>query len=42
MDGYKIIYKEPDGTVTNTFLGEPMSNFRLTNLSNTDVVMMFF
>lgn len=42
MDGYKIIYKEPDGTVTNTFFGEPMLNFCLTNLSNMDVVMMFF
>lgn len=42
MDGYKIIYKEPDGTVTSTFFGEPEVNFCLTNLSNMDVVMLFF
>lgn len=36
MDGYKIVYKEPDGTVTATFFG------CLANLSNMDVVMMFF
>ena len=27
MDGYKIVYKEPDGTITDTFFGEPMLNF---------------
>lgn len=42
MDGYKIVYKEPDGTVTNTFFGEPDLNFCLTNLSNMDAVMLFF
>lgn len=42
MDGYKIVYKEPDGTITDTFFGEPELNFCLTNLSNMDVVMMFF
>lgn len=42
MDGYKIVYKEPDGTTTDTFFCEPELNFRLTNLSNIDVVMMFF
>lgn len=42
MDGYKIVYKELDGTVTSTFFGEPELNFCLTNLSNMDVVMLFF
>lgn len=42
MDGYKIIYKEPDGTTTVTFFGEPVLNFCLPNLSNTEVVMHFF
>lgn len=42
MDGYKIVYKEPDGTVTSTFFGEPEVNFCLTNSSNMDVVMLFF
>lgn len=41
MDGYKIVYKEPDGTTTATFFGEPELNFCLTNLNNMDVVMMF-
>lgn len=42
MDGYKIVYKEPDGTITATFFGEPALNFCLTNLSDKDVVMMLF
>lgn len=42
MDGYKIIYKEPDGTITATFFGEPVLNFYLPNLSNMEVVMQFF
>lgn len=42
MDGYKIVYKESDGSTNATFFGEPGLNFCLTNLSNMDVVMMFF
>ena len=42
MDGYKIVYKEPDGTVTDTFFGEPMLNFSLPNLSNMDIIMFTF
>lgn len=42
MDGYKIVYKEPDGTVTDTFFGEPMSNFSLPNLSNMDIITVMF
>lgn len=41
MDGYKIIYKEPDGTTTATFFGEPVLNFCLPNSSNMEVVMQF-
>lgn len=26
MDGYKIVYREPDGTITDTFFVEPMSS----------------
>ena len=33
MDGYKIIYKEPDGTTTATFFGEPVLNFCLPNVA---------
>jgi hypothetical protein len=42
MDGYKIVYKEPDGTITDTFFGEPMLNFSLPNLSNMDIVKVMF
>lgn len=42
MDGYKIVYKEPDGTITATSFGVPVLNFSLTNLSNMDVAMLFF
>lgn len=42
MDGYKIVYKEPDGTTAVTFFGEPELNFCLTNLSNMDVTTQFF
>lgn len=42
MDGYKIIYKEPDGTTTAAFYGEPGLDFYLPNLSNMEVVMQFF
>lgn len=42
MDGYKIIYKEPDGTTTDAFFGEPVLDFCLLNLSNMEVVKLFF
>lgn len=42
MDGYKIVYKEPDGTITATFFGDSVLDFCLTNSSNMDVAMMFF
>lgn len=42
MDGYKIVYKEPDGTINDTFFGEPMANFSLPNLSNMDVIEFTF
>lgn len=42
MDGYKIIYKEPNGTITDTFFGEPMLNFSLPDLSNMDIIMAMF
>lgn len=42
MDGYKIVYREPDGTVKDTFFGEPMSNFSLPNLSNMDIILFTF
>lgn len=42
MDGYKIVYKESDGTTKAIFFGVPELNFCLMNLSNMDVVKMFF
>ena len=42
MDGYKIVYKEPDGTIVDTFFGEPMFDISLPNLSNTDVIKFVF
>ena len=42
MDGYKIVYKEPDGTITDTFFSEPMLSFSLLNLSNMEVIMSLF
>lgn len=42
MDGYKIVYKEPDGTITDTFYGEPMLNFCLPNLSNMEIIKLMF
>lgn len=42
MDGYKIVYKETDGTITDTFFGEPMFNISLPNLSNLEVIKFVF
>jgi len=42
MDGYKIAYSEPDGTITDTFFAEPMSNFSMPKSSNTDIVKLMF
>lgn len=42
MDGYKIVYKESDGTITDTFFGEPMLNFCLPNLSIMEVIKLMF
>lgn len=42
MDGYKIVYKELDGTVTDTFFGEPITNISLPNLSNMDIILAMF
>lgn len=42
MDGYKIVYKEPDGTVTNTFFGEPMTNISLPKQCYMEVIKLLF
>lgn len=42
MDGYKIVYKEPDGTITDTFFSEPMLNISLPKLYNMEVIKLLF
>ena len=42
MDGYKIVYKEPDGTIIDTFFGEPMFDTSFPNLSNMEVIKFVF
>lgn len=42
MDGYKIVYQEPDGTVTDTFFGEPMTNISLPKQCYMEVIKLFF
>lgn len=42
MDGYKIVYKEPDGTITKTFFGEPMTNISFPEQCYMDVIKLFF
>lgn len=42
MDGYKIVYKEPDGTITVTFFDEPMSNFSSPDSSNMEDIKLIF
>lgn len=42
MDGYKIVYKEPDGTITDTFFSELMFDFSLPTLSNMEVIKFMF
>ena len=42
MDGYKIVYKELDGTITDTFFGEPMMNISLPKQCYMEVINLLF
>ena len=42
MDGYKIVYKEPDGAITDTFFGEPMTNISLSKQCYMEVIKLMF
>lgn len=42
MDGYKIVYKELDGTIIDTFFGEPMTNISLPKQCYMDVIKLLF
>lgn len=42
MDGYKIVYRQPDGAISDTFLGQPITNISLPESCYKEVVMQFF
>lgn len=42
MDGYKIVYKEPGGAITDTFFGEPMTNISLSKQGYMEVIKLLF
>lgn len=42
MDGYKIVYKEPDGTTTATFFGDPMTNISLPKQCYMEIIKLLF
>ncbi len=42
MDGYKIVYKEPDGTIADTFFSEPMINISLPKQCYMEVIKLLF
>lgn len=42
MDGYKILYKEPDGAIADTFFGEPMTNISLPKQCYMEVIKLLF
>jgi hypothetical protein len=37
MDGYKIVYRELGGTITETFFSKPISNLSLHKSCNMDL-----
>ena len=42
MHGYRVIYREPDGVITETFFGEPTSSFDLPQSDYLDVLKFMF
>lgn len=42
MEGYKVVYREPDGTVTYTLFGEPITNVSIPKSSYIDIVEQIF
>lgn len=42
MDGYKIVYKEPDGIIVDTFFSEPMTNISLPKQCYMEVIKLLF
>jgi|LSQX01.2.fsa_nt_gb hypothetical protein len=42
MRGYRVVYSELDGTIKETFFGEPMTNISTYRVSNIDIVKQIF
>lgn len=42
MDGYKIVYRQPDGAISDTFFGEPIMNIRLSEPCYMEVIKLLF
>lgn len=42
MNGYKIVYKEPDGTITDTFFGEPTTNIKFPKQCYMEAIKLLF
>ena len=42
MDGYKIVYKESDGTIIDSFFSEPTLNISLPKRCNMEVIKLLF
>lgn len=42
MDGYKIVYRQPDGAISDTFFGEPIANINLPEPCHMEVIKLLF
>lgn len=42
MYGYKIVYRQPDGAISDTFFGEPMMNISLPKQCYMEVIKLLF
>lgn len=42
MDGYKIVYRQPDGVISDTFFGEPITNISLLEPCYMEVIKLLF
>lgn len=42
MDGYKIVYRQSDGAISDTFFGEPMTNISLPKQCHMEVIKLLF
>lgn len=42
MDGYKIVYRQLDGAISDTFFGEPITNISLPEPCGMEVIKLLF